>query len=74
MKVWEDPKLFKLAMSKTSDGEHYCHGEEGFHSIASCTHNHGGGSCKDPDHIWNEAHKASCCCIGVTQTPQLPES
>ena len=47
-----------------SNNMHFCHGINNWHSTEDCTHNHGGGSCKDPSHKWSEAHKSSCCCIG----------
>ena len=78
MKEWNNPELLSLGVENTFEEEldpqakpentHWCHaannGAGGWHETDKCTHNHGGGACKDPSHQWSEAHKSSCCCIG----------
>lgn len=75
MKNWAKPEVKNLGFENTyEDGTeykkpsntHFCHAINGFHSTKDCTHNHGGGACKDPTHQWSEAHKSSCCCVGLS--------
>ena len=67
MKNWDKPEVRNLGFENTygdHDNEHFCHAIGDWHSTETCTHNHGGGNCDDPDHQWPEAHKSSCCCYG----------
>ena len=54
------------AYKNDKDNVHFCHAINDWHSTEDCTHNHGGGACKDPAHGWSEEHKSSCCCIGLS--------
>lgn len=73
MKNWAKPEVKNLGFENTfsnggNGGEHWCHTLNEWHGNG-CGHNHGGGACKDPNHPWDEAHKASCCCGNTGSNP-----
>lgn len=81
MKNWAKPEVKNLGFENTYEdietaaskpNIHFCHSINDWHSTEGCTHNHGGGACKDPAHQWSEAHKSSCCCVGTNPTDPVP--